>query len=257
MPGKLGLHIFYSKDHHIRSYLPPTSVLNRGSFSRLMRRYQSVFIKPNMSHMGKGIVKVWSTKKEYRFVKVKGDVQSFRNLESTYNAIQKQTSTGIGIYIIQRTIDLAKINTRPYDIRVMMMRNDQNQWQYAGMLAKVAGRSSVITNVNRGGGYAIPIEHALDTSLRLSPDQKQRVIQGLIRLSHRICNRFNSYKYSSQIGVDFGIDQHHKIWIIEVNFDYPSHELFNKLKDKTMYRKIKRLRNNYLKALRAGRIRRK
>lgn len=44
-----------------------------------------------------------------------------------------------------------------------MMRNSQNSWQYAGMLAKVAGQSSVITNVNRGGGYAISIENALFT----------------------------------------------------------------------------------------------
>ncbi|MGO4274069.1 YheC/YheD family protein [Paenibacillus sp. TAF58] len=139
----------------------------------------------------------------------------------------------------------------------LMMRNSQNQWQFAGMLAKVAGRNSVITNVNRGGGYVIPIEKALGASLRLNNNQKQSIIHELIRLSHRICNRFNSYKYSSQIGIDFGLDQHHKIWIIEVNFDYPSHELFNNLKDKTMYRKIKSLKNSYLKSLRAGMIRRK
>ncbi|OCT14369.1 hypothetical protein A8709_26490 [Paenibacillus pectinilyticus] len=79
-----------------------------------------------------------------------------------------------GLYIIQRAIDIAKINARPFDdIRIMMMRNDQNQWQYAGMLAKVARRSSVITNVTRGGGYATPIEHALDTSLRLSHNQNR------------------------------------------------------------------------------------
>ncbi|MCY9662669.1 YheC/YheD family protein [Paenibacillus chondroitinus] len=255
MPGKLGLHLFYSKDPHIRAYLPPTAVLNRDSFYRLMRRYKSVYIKPNMSHMGKGIMKAWSIDKEYRFVKVKGDVKSFRNLKSAYNTIQKQTSKDL--YIVQKTIHLAKIKTRPFDIRVMMMRNSQNNWQYTGMLAKVAGRSSVITNVNRGGGYVIPIEHALDTSLRLTHEQQHRTIKDLIDLSHRICHRFNRYKYSSQIGIDFGIDQHHKIWIIEVNFDYPSHDLFNKLKDKKMYRKIKSLRNMYLKALQAGKIRRK
>ncbi|MGQ7887556.1 YheC/YheD family protein [Paenibacillus sp. WC2504] len=255
MPGKLGLHLFYSKDPHIRATLPPTTVLKRDSFYRFMRRYQSVYIKPNMSHMGKGIMKAWSTDKEYRLVKVKGGYKSFRNLKSTYNAIQKLTSKDQ--YILQRTIHLAKIQTRPFDIRVMMMRNSQNEWQYTGMLAKVAGQSSVITNVNRGGGYVIPIENALDTSLRLTHEQQQRTIKDLIDLSHRICDRFNRYKYSSQIGIDFGIDQHHKIWIIEVNFDYPSHDLFNKLKDKTMYRKIKSLRNKYMKALKAGKIRRK
>lgn len=255
MPGKLGLHLFFSKDRHIRSYMPPTSVLNRNSFFQFMRRYHSVYIKPNMSHMGKGIIKTWLANGQYRIVKVKGNVKTFRTLESTYNAVRKQSSNSL--YIIQKTIDLAKLKERPFDIRVMMMRNSQNSWQYAGMLAKVAGQSSVITNVNRGGGYATPIGNALSAALRLSKNEQLKIIQELIRISYRICNRFNHYKYSSQIGIDFAVDQHRRIWIIEVNFDYPSHGLFGKLSDKTMYRQIKFLRNSYLKSLRAGKIRRK
>ncbi|NOU92388.1 YheC/YheD family protein [Paenibacillus sp. LMG 31456] len=252
MPGKLGLHKFYFKDAHIRTYLPPTSVLNRTSFYRFMRRYHSVYIKPNMSHMGKGIIKAWSENKKYQLIKVKGKTQSYRTLETTFNAIQAQTSASL--HIVQKTINLAKINNRPFDIRVMMMRNSQNHWQYAGMLAKVSGRSSVITNVNRGGGYALPIEKALSESLCLSKNKQQKIIQELIRLSYCICKRFNYYKYSSQIGIDFAVDQHQKIWIIEVNFDFPSHSLFDKLTDKTMYREIKKLRNSYLKSLLSGKI---
>ncbi|MBP1964271.1 YheC/YheD family protein [Paenibacillus aceris] len=255
MPGKLGLHKFYSKDSQIRSFLPPTSVLNRNTFISFMRRYQSVYIKPNMSHMGKGIMKAWSIDKKYRLVKVKGNAKSFSTLEQMYNAIKKQTSASP--FLIQKTIDLAKLNHRTFDVRVMMMRDSEDQWKYAGMLAKVAGRSSVITNVNRGGGYALPIGDALaSSSLTISQKQQKKLIKELIHLSYRICNRFIYYKYSSQIGIDYGIDQNHKIWIIEVNFDYPSHELFNKLKNKEMYRKIKNLRSSYLKSLRSGKIKR-
>ncbi len=244
MPGKLGLHNFYAKDRRIRLHLPPTTAFNRHSFFKFMNRYASVFIKPNMSHMGKGIIKAWSEQNRYKVVKVKGDTRTFKQLTSTYRAIRKMTTKDQ--YLIQKTIHLATYHSRPYDIRVMMMRNARNEWQYAGMLAKVAGPSSVITNVNRGGGFALPIERALGTSLGLSSREKQKVMRQLIDLSDRICKRFDRYKYSTQIGIDFGIDEHRRIWVIEVNFDYPSHGLFNKLKDKTMYRKIKSLRKSYL-----------
>lgn len=139
----------------------------------------------------------------------------------------------------------------------MMMRNHQNRWSYMGMLAKVAGKTSVITNVNRGGGYVISVEQALSNSLVLSNLEKRNIIQELIRLSYRICNRFIRYKYSSQIGIDFAIDKNKKLWLIEVNFDYPSHLLFSKLKDQTAFRRIKAVRQSYLRALRNGKFERK
>jgi D-alanine-D-alanine ligase-like ATP-grasp enzyme len=74
---------------------------------------------------------------------------------------------------------------------------------------------------------------------RPAKTQAVRMLQTMKELSYRICKRFDSYKFSCQIGVDFGVDQSGRIWIIEVNFDYPSHVLFAKLKDKTMYNKIR------------------
>jgi len=246
MPGKLGLHNFYAKDRRIRLHLPPTTEFNRHSFFKFMHRYASVFIKPNMSHMGKGIIKAWSAQKKVKVVKVKGATRTFNQLNSAYHAIRKLTTKDQ--YLIQKTIPLATYQSRPYDIRVMMMRNTRNQWQYAGMLAKVAGPSSVITNVNRGGGFALSIENALRTSLGLTSHEQLKVKRELVSLSDRICKRFDKYKYSTQIGIDFGIDEQRRIWVIEVNFDFPSHELFNKLQDKTMYRKIKSLRKSYLQS---------
>jgi hypothetical protein len=255
VPGKWGLHTFYSRDRGIRPYLPPTALLKQKSFMHFLKHYHSVYVKPNMSHMGKGIMKVWESKGKYRLVKVKGQIKKFINSEALFDVIRKETASSC--YIVQKTIDLATIDGRPFDIRVMMMRDSNNRWQYTGMLAKVAGQTSIITNVNRGGGYAVSVNEALTASLRLSKQEQIKVMNELISLSHRICKRFIGYKYSSQIGIDFAIDQKRKIWIIEVNFDFPSHGLFAKLTDKSMYRKIKAIRRSYLMAYRAGQICRK
>ncbi|NOV02335.1 YheC/YheD family protein [Paenibacillus planticolens] len=255
LPGKWGLHTFYMKDNVIRAYLPDTRQFNQLTLKHLLGKYQSVYIKPNMSHAGKGIKKAWKSKDGYRLVKVKGKYKTFRTVQKLYKTIRKNTRSEA--YIIQQSIDLAELKSRPFDIRVMMMRNSQNRWSFMGMLAKVAGKSSVITNVNRGGGYVISVDQALSDSLELKTMEKRKITQKLIRLSYRICNRFIHYKYSSQIGIDFAIDKNKRLWVIEVNFDYPSHLLFSKLKDQTIYRKIKTVSRSYNNALRAGKFKRK
>jgi hypothetical protein len=123
------------------------------------------------------------------------------------------------------------------------MRNGSGRWEYAGMLAKVAGKGSIITNVRRGGGYAVKVGTALKQFL--SKKRRKEVKKKLKRLSYRIVRRFDRYKRSWQIGLDFGVDRSGQIYLIEVNYDYPSHALFLRLKDKKYFRKIKRLAREY------------
>ncbi|OGX68592.1 MAG: hypothetical protein A2189_04625 [Paenibacillus sp. RIFOXYA1_FULL_44_5] len=243
MRGKWRLHHYYLKDSTIARYLPDTAIFNRTTLQQFLSRYMEIYVKPNLEHMGKGIIKVWKQNQQYAYVKVSGKLTFVSSLNLLYKRLS--ALTGTQSYLVQKGIPLAKLAGRSYDIRVMMMRGGSNEWQYAGMLAKVAGPGSVITNINRGKGYVTTVRRALTRSLNLNQQQVDQVENTLIRLSHRICERFRGIKYSSQIGIDFGIDQQQKIWVIEINFDYPSHELFNKMSDKSYYRRIKYLKRMY------------
>jgi uncharacterized circularly permuted ATP-grasp superfamily protein len=193
--------------------------------------------------MGKGIMKVWKTQGGYEFVVERGQSVHASTLDELYQKINQHSVAAR--CVIQKGIDLAEIEGRPFDIRVMMMRNGLGKWQYAGMLAKVAGPTSVITNVARGGGYVTKVDRALIRSNAIEPNQVRPFIRDMIRLSYEVCRHFNRYKYSSQIGIDYAVDKKGHLSIIEVNFDFPSHGLFAKLSDQTYYRTIRRLAFQY------------
>ncbi|MGZ9584937.1 YheC/YheD family protein [Paenibacillus marinisediminis] len=244
MPGKWSLHLFYMRDPNSRKLLPETQLLNSKSFRALVGRYGSVYVKPNMEHTGKGIMKVWKMGGSYRLVKVRGKQRKFETLNEVTRSVMNEA--GGKPHIVQRTIDLAEISQRPYDIRVMMMRDRHDRWLYTGMLAKVAGKTSIVTNVLRGKGFVLPVEEALRRSLTTDKTRQKHILSTIIKTSYTICKRFNHYKYSSQIGIDFALDRSGQLWIIEVNFDYPSHSLFAHLADKRMYKLIKKTHRDYL-----------
>lgn len=241
--SKWSLHKFFSKSPSIRPFLPPTSLYQPTRLGPFLDKYQMVYIKPTKKHMGKGIMRVWKTETGYQFVKERGKSIQADSLGELKQKLDKQCTEKN--YIIQKGIHLAQINGRPFDIRVMMMRNGAGRWQYAGMLAKVVGSGSVITNVARGRGYAVTVPHALLKAAAVEPAKIRSVVRQLIQISYRVCSHFNKYRHSSQIGVDFAVDKQGGIYIIEVNYDFPSHALFAKLKDKTQFRNIKRLSYQY------------
>ncbi|MBB6729454.1 YheC/YheD family protein [Cohnella zeiphila] len=240
--GKWELHRFYSKDGVIRRHMPPTAVYGRESLRSYLNQYGSVYIKPNYEHQGAGIVKAWKTDSgRYTYVKVRG--RAAPALPSADALHRKLNLRNRPIHIVQKAIPLARAGGRPFDIRVMMMRH-RGRWTYVGMLAKVAGAGSVITNVRRGKGHVLTVSEALRQAGQEGAAGKTEKLK---ELSYRICGRFDRYKYSRQIGIDYGIDRSGHLWLIEVNFDYPSHSLFAKLQDRSVYRRIKSIASSWRK----------
>lgn len=102
-----------------------------------MNRYQVVYIKPDRTHQGKGIMKAVKTSAGYTLVKLNGKTVRCSSLDELYAAVLKHSE--YDRYIVQKAIPLAKINGRLFDIRSMMMRNTKNHWEFFGIYAKVSG----------------------------------------------------------------------------------------------------------------------
>ena len=46
----------------------------------------------------------------------------------------------------------------------MVQRHPNSEWQVTGMLAKVAGKGFIVTNIRRSGGKVVTVENALEHS---------------------------------------------------------------------------------------------
>ncbi|QGQ96474.1 YheC/YheD family protein [Paenibacillus psychroresistens] len=241
--SKWKMHRFYAKKPAFAKHLPHSASFSSRSLAKFMKKYKNVYIKATHQHTGRGIIKAWKINRGYRFIKVRGRARFSPTIKHLYKKIRKVG--GSRSYIIQRTIKLARINGRTFDIRVMMMRNRRRKWKYAGIIAKVSGSGSVVSNVLRGRGYALGLKKALKKSLNWNATKSAKIKKQLIRLSKKIIRYSDKYPfYSYQSGIDLAIDKKGRIWIIEVNLHNPSHGLF-KDKDKKAYKRIGHLYSSY------------
>jgi hypothetical protein len=157
-------------------------------------------------------------------------------MERLYRKIKQDLQPGKR-YVIQEGVQLAKINGRPFDIRLAMMR-ENGRWEALGMLAKVAGSNSAVTNIARGKGYVTGVRHALKKALVLRDDAIDALQDEMKEVGYRIGQKFDESRTYEQIGLDFAVDRNGKLWVIEENIG-SSRSLFVRLKDKSVYRKMR------------------
>lgn len=157
-----------------------------------------------------------------------------RGKKETYRYLRRKITTR---YLVQRGISLARINGRPFDVRVMVQRRSGSHWVVTGMLAKVAGRGYIITNIKRSGWRVLPLRTAIRrASIRGS--STDAIIARLHRIALLAAKRLTTYYTHQRVfGLDMGVDANGKVWIIEANLR-PDLSLFLKLPDKQMYRTI-------------------
>ncbi len=233
-PGKLTKHRLLAKKADLVSSLPITRSMTEGNFNSMLARYKKIIVKPSGGKGGDGVMSISALEnKKYR-VHYGRTQRTLSDISKTYSFVKAQTKGRP--HIVQRKIPLAKVNGRPFDVRVMVQRNRQSKWVITGKLAKIAGAGYIITNVARSKGRVSP----LSTAIRNSNIRgiSLRRIQGRInQTSLKAVKQIQKYYRIRTVGLDIGLDHKGKVWIIEANFA-PARFLFRKLKDKSMYRRI-------------------
>ncbi|KRF43631.1 hypothetical protein ASG93_01535 [Paenibacillus sp. Soil787] len=241
--AKWKMHRFYERNPLLAKHLPPTAVMTPSSLAIFLGKYKTVYIKGNTVHTGKAVIKAWKTAAGYKYVWKTGKVLSASSPADLFQQIKRRMPHEL--FILQQGIDLARVKGRAFDVRVMIMRNRRRRWHYAGMIAKIHGPRSVVSNYSAGASYT-SIENALGKA-GFTAKKVEGIKRRMIALSRAII--FYSEKYpffSYQSGIDLAVDKKGNIWIIEVNLHNPGHFVFKVLKDNS-YQTIKHLFTEYCK----------
>ncbi|MCE5171446.1 YheC/YheD family protein [Paenibacillus profundus] len=203
-------------DSTIKRHLPATMKLNKQSLFSMLSEYTSVYLKPNRGAFGVGVIKVQKMvhKKQPRFLVHEGSRQkTFYSRNQVYafvlaNMVNKD-------YLVQQGIDLLRWNERPFDLRLMIKKQSDNTWLNEGFVGRVAHPKKIVTNI-RSGGTAVSIDDLLAPYTNVT--SKIETKKKLNLLGEQICELLEKkYPGIQLFGVDLGLDQNLKPWIIEVN----------------------------------------
>jgi glutathione synthase/RimK-type ligase-like ATP-grasp enzyme len=223
------------KSEELRVNLPETEWLKESTFWRMLNKYEQVIIKPTGSYGGHGVIRFKKLNTSEYELQDGAKKKRFTDQDQVNTFLKKKTGKN---YIVQQRIPLATVNGRPFDLRVMVQRRPHSKWQVTGKLAKVAGAGFIVTNIRMSSGKVVSVEHALKRS-QLKSMRSGDLLAKLDKVALKSAAKLGpSYRWVKTMGIDMAFDKEGHVWIIEVNYA-PMLELFLKLKDKSIFRRIK------------------
>lgn len=232
---KIYMYRYLMRNGRLIKHLPPTSkCVNYNQIKQFINKHGSVILKPISLSRGRGICIINQVSNGYKAL----DYRNNSTIETDIvNDVELRTffEENAGFfknYLIQKHLKLAKVDGQPYDIRVVMQKEQPHKWKCSGIECRVAAKKTLLTNISRGG-YALTIDKALGSSFNMSDEQREEKKQQLDSLCLRLCEHLDRIGYHfAEFGIDIAIDEEGTLWIIEVNV-FPSFKGFKLIDYKT------------------------
>ncbi|GGE18626.1 hypothetical protein GCM10011571_20690 [Marinithermofilum abyssi] len=219
------------KDPWISSYIPKTEWFSEESLRAMLQQYETVYVKPNRGHGGINIYRVRKINSKQCEIRssMKEEVKIVL-LQEAFSFLTEQMKRGRK-YIVQQGIEMAQLEGRSYDIRIMMHK-PYDHWQLSGWVVRWSKGNEIVTNMSRGA-ESVSVGRALEAN-----DWDTAQIAGdLSNLAHLVSNVLGSYYEFRVLGIDLAVDNKGKVWFIEANTNPLFRQMF-KAVSRPMYRRV-------------------
>jgi len=229
--GKFYLYKHIKKNKNLLEYLPETEVTeDYRQVKRFIDKVGNVILKPIYLSRGRGICIITKREDGYKITDYRSRqvdelfIENSEKLKDFFIANKDLFDN----YLIQRYLELAKVDGAPFDIRVVMQKNVEEEWQCSGIECRVASKKSLITNISRGG-YALTLDEALKRSFDVAKEEREKMKEAIYYLCINLCKSLDRLNHHfAEFGIDIALDVEGKPWIIEANV-FPSFKGFKNM----------------------------
>ncbi|WCK55498.1 YheC/YheD family protein [Aneurinibacillus sp. Ricciae_BoGa-3] len=237
LPGKWQNHQNLIQHPGLIPYLPATEVIqSMETVKRWLDDYGSVVIKPVQNSLGVGVIKVTSLVShtvEGRDMKNKIFHKNFSSRTALIKWLKEAIS---GNNLIQPYLDLSTPEGDPFDLRVLVQKNETGRWQETARAIR-AGVCGGLTSNLCGGGKAYSADAFLQ---KYFPEEQLVTIHQNIDYLVQEIPPFIESKHGrlAELGIDIGIDKKGNVWLIEIN-SKPGRASFRKVDGGAFYNKAR------------------
>jgi hypothetical protein len=213
------------KRSNLRPYVPDTFLYNEANVSELLEKYKLIYIKPSYGSMGKSVYRVE--------LKDDGDIHiSLHSLAPRYicrknEDIQEKLDELLGLkkYMVQQGIHVSLLDQRYFDIRVLVQKGILGKWMVSAITCRVAYEHYFNTSIC---GTIYEVSEILPRLFTL--EKTNEILQSLYEVSGKAAQEAETYMGSlGELSVDFVLDEHKNLWIIELN-GKPQKSIYDDLK---------------------------
>ncbi|MFT4417070.1 YheC/YheD family protein [Fredinandcohnia humi] len=216
LPNKWDIYEVLIQDKVLAPYIPPTeqAVSPTAILHSLMKAHQ-IILKPEKGSMGKGIISL-SLHRNYAEAVYK-DNQQLEAKQFTTRAELKKWIEGIlssQPYLIQKYLPLQDENNCPFDIRILLQKNQLGEWVEQGRGIRRGLPDHIISNLG-GGGEILSFDEWSDN---MATAEKLLLFDNI----HTITTRLpfvleENFSPLFELGVDVGLSKDGALWLLDSN----------------------------------------
>ncbi|MCD9022765.1 YheC/YheD family protein [Cohnella silvisoli] len=223
-----------------KSQLPVTKLYQSSEdVSTLLRKFQTVYLKPINGTGGRGILRI-DRQKDGNLL-LQGRNHS-RSIVQPKRIARSSLASALGSwdmhgdrYIVQQGLNIKLPSGRIHDYRMLVQKNGVGVWEVTGCAGRVGPLRSITSNLH-GGGEAASMNTLLrqwiSNDVAISQIRETAEAFGISVARHLEAN----YGAMCELALDLAIDRNGKVWLLEVN-PKPSREVFKQAGEHETYRK--------------------
>jgi len=207
------------QEKNLFPYIPKTKIYTKEHLYELAQEFETVFVKPVHGSQGRNIIKL--TKVDENHYTLQSSITSLNNNSSNKVSLDEihhliKPFLHNRFYLIQQGVELASYESCSMDFRVLCHKNLNNHWQVTSIVARVAASDEFVSNIARGGRILRPL-NVLRTSVGTKQSLEVLALMKELALETASIISNSSTGITGELGIDIGVDQDGKPWIIEAN----------------------------------------